>query len=275
MVPTLDEVLETGRGRERSFNCHVHDDHNASASVNAETGLWLCYSCGARGKVGVPAPTTKQLAAMLDEQQVVPRVFPPSYLGAFTANSDYWVERIKDIRTVKAYGLGTHPVSGLPTFPVYTFDGLLVGCGERTGEEGMKYRYPRGFRASESFGRITPVAEKQRTLWRQRMVLVEGIADAAYLTAGFIPGVLACWGSSLHRPQAEYLSAMGVRTLLVGFDNDRAGDAGYYAMRAAYGPRFAFSRIVWQGKDPGDSPVEARVDAVRASLTRIGHDVLA
>ena len=33
----------------RSIHCPVHDDRNASASVNTGTGLWTCYACDAGG----------------------------------------------------------------------------------------------------------------------------------------------------------------------------------------------------------------------------------
>lgn len=40
-----------GEGDERKALCPFHDDHNPSFSVNVNTGLWRCYSCGIGGSV--------------------------------------------------------------------------------------------------------------------------------------------------------------------------------------------------------------------------------
>lgn len=251
----LEYVLANGRGVERSFRCHVHADSNASASVNSATGLWYCYACGARGRADTPEPTQRQMEKILAEAAVQTREpLPYGWLSAYTANSAYWKERLGDAQAVKAFGLGTHPITGNPTFPVFSFGGDLLGCGERA--DGVpRYRYPRGFRASESFGRITPWFASMNDLnpYPRLVTLVEGIADAAHLMAHRLGhAVLACWGSSLHVPQAKHLMGMGVRTLLVGFDDDEAGERGYERIVSGWGDSFDVRRIHWIAKDPGD-----------------------
>lgn len=39
------------RGRQVSFLCEAHEDHNPSASVSLDTGLWCCHACGAKGDI--------------------------------------------------------------------------------------------------------------------------------------------------------------------------------------------------------------------------------
>jgi DNA primase len=55
----LTDVIEGIVGRpiaERSENamvrCPLHEDRRPSLSVNLESGVWVCFSCGERGKTG-------------------------------------------------------------------------------------------------------------------------------------------------------------------------------------------------------------------------------
>lgn len=56
--PSLSEVWEdlggrvqTARGSWAKASCVLHEDRNPSASVNEETGHWVCHSCNQRGDV--------------------------------------------------------------------------------------------------------------------------------------------------------------------------------------------------------------------------------
>lgn len=49
IVTNLYQLDGTVHGREYNFLCPVHNDTSASADVNMVTGLWSCWSCGARG----------------------------------------------------------------------------------------------------------------------------------------------------------------------------------------------------------------------------------
>jgi hypothetical protein len=45
---------ETGSVSVRCFadaSAHKRDDQNPSCSVNVDTGQWMCFTCGARGRV--------------------------------------------------------------------------------------------------------------------------------------------------------------------------------------------------------------------------------
>jgi len=43
-----DLPLPTGSG-DRKAKCPVHEERRASASVNTEQGVFLCFACGAKG----------------------------------------------------------------------------------------------------------------------------------------------------------------------------------------------------------------------------------
>ena len=87
-MASLEEVLTFGRGVERKFNCHVHDDTNASASVNVDKGWWYCYGCGAKGEVGnedeLPDFTFfhRQIERTLKK---APEIYPETWLDLFDA----------------------------------------------------------------------------------------------------------------------------------------------------------------------------------------------
>jgi DNA primase len=48
---SLEEAILYGYEFERQYVCHAHNDHNASASVNAVSGWFFCYACGHRGRI--------------------------------------------------------------------------------------------------------------------------------------------------------------------------------------------------------------------------------
>lgn len=56
---TVEDVLDrlgvrhsgVTANREIPFHCVLHEDHNASASINADSGLWLCHGCGEKGNL--------------------------------------------------------------------------------------------------------------------------------------------------------------------------------------------------------------------------------
>jgi putative DNA primase/helicase len=43
--------IRWGKGAEGVGLCPFHDDHNPSLSVNSETGLFFCHTCGAKGDI--------------------------------------------------------------------------------------------------------------------------------------------------------------------------------------------------------------------------------
>lgn len=260
MPVTLAEAVASGRGVERAFNCHVHDDRLASASVNVAKGVWCCYGCGAKGTVeGVDAPDAAAvLAAMRSERP--PREYPERWLDVFdgAGPSPYWAGRFGDA-TAREFRCGTHPLTGLPTYPIRDEFGSLVGVVQRSDGQGPKYLYPRGVSTSRAlFGVVRPA---------RVVVLVEGAADVMALHAhgsgrhGWT--VLGCYGAGLKAPQVEVVASCNPGLVVLAFDDDEAGRSAMSRSEALLDALAPCLSVAW-GSIGGKDPADARQDPVQA-----------
>lgn len=268
-VQTLDHVLATGRGIERSFCCPVHGDSHASASVNVVKGVWVCYACHAHGAVGeARIPEIEQIVEIL-VGSVKPRVYPESWLDLFDAHypSAYWVGRFGR-EVAEANRCGTDPLSGAATYPMRSPKGEVWGVVARANGT-PKYKYPYGVSAAMTlFGDLGQA---------DVVVLVEGAADVMALQQEGIPEnwrVLGCYGAGVHYPQLQLVFDCGPHVIVAAFDDD---DAGRNATQRAESQLGEFVPVVshpWSSigaKDPGEAPLGTRVDSIRNTLTQTQH----
>ena len=252
MIITLEDALASGRGTERPFTCPAGEHSHPTASVNVVKGVWFCYSCQAKGAVDSNrVPTNAELEAMLDPEAAVRR-YPSSWLTTFGVGG-YWEGRFPDW-LCWWQGFGEDPWSGEGTYPVHTSEGTLAGVGRRALAEGPwpKYKYPRAWSASRSlFG--------SRGQYRHHdvLMLVEGAADAA---AGWEVGcpTFATFGSGVHAPQLDLIARMTPKLILLGQDNDDAGNAGAEQTIEALGHRARWP--AWTG-GPTRTPPRSAVGA--------------
>lgn len=256
---TLADAIASGRGTERSFNCPVHDDSRASASVNVAKGVWTCYACGAKGKVdGMDAPDASAILASMRAEKPA-REYPEAWLDLFDAAgpSPYWASRFGHDIAAK-FRCGTHPLNGAPTYPIRNDSGRVVGVVVRS--EGVpKYLYPPGVSTSRTlFGQLRPAPV---------VVLVEGAADAMALEAHGASGmgwtVLGCYGAGLHAPQVDLVAMLAPRLVVLAFDDDDAGRSAALRSEALLGSMAPCMSVQWGrigGTDPADvdgNPVTA------------------
>lgn len=256
---TLEDALLTGRGVERPFHCHEHDNtRSPTASVNVAIGVWVCYSCGAAGKVnGVtvkPAQFTQLVKAMTDGPTDIHHMHE-AWLDVFDAYgpSPYWTERV-GAATAELFRCGTHPFTGLPTYPIRNRVGQPLGVVQRTGSEERKYVYPPGVAVSRQlFG--YEHAHRGRPV-----VLVEGAGDVMAIysaydnTPPFTP--LGVYGAGLHKPQTELVTALAPRRVVCAFDRDPAGQqAGHRSVDILTNASIPATTHTWTAevKDFGDA----------------------
>lgn len=251
--PSLDEVLATGRGIERSFNHDPERHGHPTASVNTIKGVWVCYSCHDKGAVDSSrVPSVDELEAMLEPERACRR-YPVSYLATFGVGG-YWEQRFP--RWLCWYlGLGENPWTGEGVYPVHTAAGTLAGVCTRALTDGPwpKYKYPKDWAASRALG-----GTKGTFLHHDIVFIGEGYADAA---AGWEVGVpsVCTYGSSLHEPQVELIARMTPRLILLGQDNDVAGNRGAEITASMLGHLADVVRVDWgQYNDPSEAPVEER-----------------
>ena len=251
---TLTDAIQSGRGIERPFRCHVHEDSNASASVNVIAMVWVCYACGASGRVDGEAlvPDAEQLLEYL-KGEVPERIHPETWLDVFDAfePSPYWAQRYGE-ETANHFRCGTHPVTGLPTYPIRNAAGQVLGVVVRNQDGVPKYKYPYGTRTSATFfGHIKP---------KPVVILVEGASDVMALHSAGIHeswAVLGCYGAGLHHPQAEILRRLSPQLVVLAFDNDDAGRGAMNRSKEILGNLTPSVSHLWGTiggiKDPGEA----------------------
>lgn len=261
---TLDSALSTGRGLERAFNCPVHDDKNASASVNVTKMVWYCYACNAHGSIKDHVPTAEDVLKSL-EAEVPAYVYSDAWLDLFDADSpsEYWSKRYGE-KTASWFRCGTDFKDGAPTYPVRYLNGNLVGVVRRYEDKKPKYMYPSGIKISTMlFGDIKPVPV---------IVLVEGAGDVMALHQSGIPDhwtVLGVYGAGLHYPQTQIISDLSPKVVLAAFDADNAGNAAASRAEQQLSNIAPVIKIDWSsanGKDPGEIPVSDRIGIISTAL---------
>lgn len=260
---TLEEAMTLGRGTERPFRCHMHDDSNASASVNVLKGVWFCYACRAHGSADdKKAPAIADLLSMTEPEKAV-RAHQESYLDLFDAPQGYWSTRFPDW-LVWHQRLGQDPFTGFATFPVRTSKGRLAGVGRRDNDPQAqpRYKYPSRWSASRMLHGM-PTTERGGLV-----VLTEGAADKESLTEVGITAY-GCYGAGIHFPQVELLLQTNPKLVLCGFDMDEAGERATALTVAALEDHVEVSRVQWTAKDPADSPLLEREGAVLAAIIAV------
>jgi len=216
---TLDDALQAvgDYRQERPFRCHVHDDHQASASVNVAKGVWVCYACHAGGKANGALITVnlddfqKEIYELLEPKD---EPMSESMMELYTSVScEYWASRFTE-DTIKKFKLGYDPVTHCPIYPIYDSSQEFLGVVRR--QDGHpKYHYPSGMRKTEHLYGYRP--ERLRNV-----VLVEGAPDTWACSEADIKA-FGIYGSKLSERQAELVAKCSPTVVHLWFDNDAAG----------------------------------------------------
>lgn len=224
--------------KEISGCCPVHkartgkEDNSPSWSMNARTGLWICYSCGSRGTLsGLVSELTGEpdsiiavhtflinsgmerlTATPVEEKkpEVDWRVF-----SAFPAPSDQslWTRGI-DRASAKKYGIRFDEKKQAWILPIVSSFGELLGWQEKQPQ--MVRNYPIGVKKSETLFGLDKIHQKI-------VMLVESPLDVARIDT-VLDGVsaVASFGSHVSKTQMRLLSEHA-DGLIIAMDNDEAG----------------------------------------------------
>lgn len=223
-MTTLDEALIGSGAIERPFHCPVHADKHASASVNVISGLWICYTCGAKGKAGNGYTVNPdQLLSYLKgvQKHHEQHYFPESWLNLYTAGDphEYWQGRFSR-QACEHFSLGYDEETESATYPLRDAGGYLLGVVRRPLSpdwDGGKYIYPKYVDVTRYLFNYNQFEARKVAL------LVEGAADAiAAWEAGY--EAYAIYGSRMTEDQAQLLRRVGVQQVWTAFDNDEAGE---------------------------------------------------
>lgn len=270
---TIEDALTLGAGTERSFLCPVHDDRTPSASVNALTGLWVCYTCGAGGRVDLdrieidPDTVIRELRKYTRIVEDDTRHYAEGWLDLYDAAGpgDYWLSRF-DEATCQHFRLGEDPSGEWATYPLRDNQGHVLGLVRRAlAGQPEKYKYPLGID-------ITQYLFNYHACTDDVIVLTEGATDAiAAVEAGH--EAMAVYGSRASGKQKIAMRRYAPRAAILAFDADSAGDKaaetwekaleGVLCVRATWHPSL--------GKDLAGMDVRARasvLDSVRNQVDR-------
>lgn len=267
---TIEEALTVGTGTERSFVCHVHADTNPSASVNALTGLWVCYTCGAGGKIDLdrididPEVVTRELRKYTHLVENETRYYAENWLSLYDSNGpgDYWLSRFS-LETCQRFRLG-HDLDGeWATYPLRDNQGRVLGLVRRNlTEEGPKYKYPHGLDISNYLFNYHACSS-------EILVLTEGATDAiASVESSY--DALAVYGSRMPAKQRLALRRYAPKGLVMAFDSDKAGDRAARVWGEAF-PEVVSVRAHWHPayKDLAAMPVEYRTHVLSEAVEQV------
>lgn len=222
---------------EWSIFCFSPDHENwntPAACLNVETGLFICYSCGFSGSLGNNAEFDEIKTKVNAVKSRIKRFLAPSVevsaeyaseetLKRYTrAKTDYW-QKVRGINeeTVELFQLGFDPFSNAVTIPLRTLNGKLIGVTRRFISDdhlGARYKYPKGFRASQNLYASWLYEEYDVTT----VSLHEGSIDTLKMWQLGIPAV-AMYGATISEEHVNILLQMGVRKVVYFGDGDAAG----------------------------------------------------
>jgi DNA primase len=241
----VTDLLGTGKGHSvnRMFRCEFHDDRTASLSVNLDTGLWMCFGCGAKGNIeglanGLGERLDGEIAlriAIRKAEETGDYTPPPlfneqesRYRRALDGAASVWEAFCRDRgispRTKETYQVGWASDKWALTFPYFDTEGRCIGIKYRSARDGFKWSAD-GSRFESQFFGPNPAG-------RDRVVICEGESDtlrvATELSTYDDPPVVV--GTSGSPMLASHWQSMAVRllfahTVFLLYDADEAGDA--------------------------------------------------
>lgn len=271
---TLAEVLASGYGVERSFCCPVHGDNDPSASVNTIKMVWVCYACGAHGRVGgevlaQDVDVEQARRHLLHKVEATPR--PESWLNIYDSDHPYWRTRFTE-ETIQHFRLGHDYGTGSATYPLRDVGGAPLGVVRRPIDAAAaeldgkrKYVYPWGVDVSR-------LLFDYHRLDSGTLVLTEGATDAM---AGWEARADVAWsavyGSTLHRYQTTLIRRYDPTLVVCAFDLDDAGYQAYSSVAYAL-PEYRVARIRWDkrlGKDLSSLDLKTRREILAEGLAPV------
>lgn len=241
------DVIRAGE-KEISARCPVHfsrtgkEDKSPSWSMNGNTGLWICYSCGARGTLSqLVSELTGEADSIIavhkflitnslnriSSQNIEEKNVPIDWFtfSKFSVPSDARLqERNLDREAVRRYGIRWDTSTQAWIVPIVAPTGELLGWQSKSKSRVLNY--PTGVSKSKTLFGIDSIDSGT-------CVLVESPLDVVRLNTvmGGVCG-LASFGAHISKSQIALLSTY-VNKLIVALDNDEAGINSAKKLKAA------------------------------------------
>jgi DNA primase len=252
-------VVTNHSGSEFQCMCRWHADTSSGhLYVNGVSGLYLCFSCGAKGSLAnltlpryvVGSDDVREKARKIRAGRPRQKFYPEGWLSQFDVQTDYWThDRTLPENVVQQFRLGFDPFTGHATLPLRDDKGRVLGVTHRKLDGSKpKYQHPKGF----------PVGGHLYGAWlltNQRTVaLVEGQVDAIRGWSHDVPA-LSMMGNRITRDQIRVLQRHDVRTAVLMLDRDTPGVKGVVQINeslkgSGIRVRVGWYRPYWFVKDP-------------------------
>ena len=272
VLKSLGVDIRRAEGREISGRCPVHkrvtgrEDGSPSWSMSAETGLWICFSCGARGTLsmlvseltGEPDAIMavhhflidRNLERLTSEVEVVkkkPEVDWISFSKFGSAPASELKKRAIDPDQARMHGIRWDTSRAAWIIPIVNQFGDLQGW--QTKSKDWVRNFPVGVKKSESLFGIERF--KGGTA-----ILVESPLDVVRFASVFDkPQALATFGAAVSAKQIGLLASVADK-VIIAMDND---DAGKQSSKKFFKSLPYFRKGVWwwdysgtTAKDIGD-----------------------
>jgi len=272
VLKTLGVDIRRAEGKEISGRCPVHkrvtgrDDGSPSWSMSAETGLWICFSCGARGTLSM---LVSELTGEPDAIMAVHHFLIDRNLERLTSDVEVvkkkpevdWIsfskfgaapeielrKRAIDPDQARSHGIRWDTSRAAWIIPIVNQFGDLQGW--QTKARDWVRNFPVGVKKSESLFGIERF--KGGTA-----ILVESPLDVVRFASVFDkPQALATFGAAVSIKQISLLASVADK-VIIAMDND---DAGKQSSKKFFKTLPYFRKGVWwwdysgtTAKDIGD-----------------------
>lgn len=237
LLSDLGVDIRRSDGKEITGRCPVHvrttgkEDRSPSWSMNSSTGLWICFSCGAKGTLTtlVSELTGDGDASLAVHRAIINTGINPVPVVQRDVPVD-WVafgkfvrvpQRLLNTRNIDPdmawrYGIRWDTDDRCWIIPIVTRHGMLKGWQAK--KVGWVRNFPVGVKKSETLFGIDRFTSSTA-------VLVESPLDVVrFASVCDPPQALASFGASVSDTQIRLLSESADR-LIVALDNDEAGIA--------------------------------------------------
>lgn len=257
LISAKFEVLGQS-GDERVCRCPWHDDTGKpNLYVNAVTGLYLCFACGAKGSLaknlnGDFKVTLDDLRNKLHNKSKTEQLSerPEAWLNQFQFDHPYWQERGFSEDIIRQFRLGYDPLTDMVTIPIRTTRGKVLGViRRRLDDQRPKYMHPKGWKSGKDLYGAWMMRKHHFT----RVALVEGPLDAIACWDAHVPA-LGLHGARLTDDQAKIIRGLGITTVVAMTDRDAAGDQAAHEIKQqlpGLSVMVGWYRPEWRGSDPG------------------------
>ena len=289
MLDRIDLDYEL-RGREAVALCPAHkartgkQDHNPSWSINIDSGVHYCFSCGWKGGLGSvvgavlgigydeaqdwislnkvavdPAELKEKVKTAHITRRIriaSPEVDEALYRSFDDPTEDMLASRHITLESAQRYGLKMRDEDTW-VLPIHDAEGKLAGWQEKCGPR-VRNR-PLGVQKSRSVFGMEQVNS-------ERVIVVESPLDAVLGHSAGLESTVALFGAQPSREQAELLSAFQP---VLALDNDDAGRKGQKILaEMLFGLGVNPHVITWPAgaKDFGDIPHQLADLAMKSVL---------